>query len=181
MPTMGIWHTIGQNEWEPQRTNNFEIVFPNLGQLYSIDTRLAMPGNASEILTLSVKSVSSPSTQIDALKVWYGNNSVNFAGRPTYSDVEIVVNDFIGIDTERILMSWSRLVYDPKTEKIGYASDYKRDGYLMEYSPSGDFIRKVQLRGCFPGTIAPGNFSNDDNSVREITATFYVDAVIPLD
>ena len=115
MPIMGTYNKIGVDAWEPQRTNNFTIEFPNLGQLYSIDTQLAMPGNASEILTLSVKSVASPSTNIDALKVWYGNNSINFAGRPTYGDVEVVVNDFVGADTERILMAWHRLVYDPKT------------------------------------------------------------------
>lgn len=184
MPTplkLGAYHMIGQDEYEPQRTNNFEIQFPNLGQLFSIDTGLALPGNASDLLTLSVKSVNDPSTNISKLSVSYGNNSINFAGKPEYGDVEIVVNDFIGIQTERILMAWSRLVYDPKTEKVGRASVYKRDGYLFEYSPDGEFIRKKQLRGCFPGPISPGNFSNDDNSIREISATFYVDTVIPLD
>lgn len=181
MPIMGTYNKIGVDAWEPQRTNNFTIEFPNLGQLYSIDTQLAMPGNASEILTLSVKSVASPSTNIDALKVWYGNNSINFAGRPTYGDVEVVVNDFVGADTERILMAWHRLVYDPKTELIGRASVYKRDGYLTKYTPDGEVVGRYQLRGCFPGTVSPGNFSNDDNSTRDITVTFYVDVAIPLD
>ena len=34
---LGAYHMIGQDEWEPQRTNNFEIQFPNLGQLFTID------------------------------------------------------------------------------------------------------------------------------------------------
>lgn len=178
---LGAYHMIGQDDWEPQRTNNFELIIPNLGQLYSIDSGLAMPGNASDLLTLSVKSVSSPGTNIDALKVSYGNNSINFAGKPSYDDVEVVVNDFIGIQTERILMAWSKLVYNPKTEEIGFASNYKRDAYLMEYAPNGQFVRKIQCRGTFPGTIKPGNFDNDDNSIRQITATFYVDVAIPLD
>lgn len=178
---LGSYHMIGQDEWEPQRTNNFEIQFPNLGQLYTIDQHLALPGNASDLLTLSVKSVSYPATTISPLKVSYGNNSINFAGKPEYGDVTIVVNDFIGIQTERIIMGWHRLVYDPKTEKVGRASVYKRDGYLFEYSPDGDIVRRTQLRGCFPGTVTPGNFSNDDNSIREIDITFYVDVAIPLD
>ena len=178
---LGAYHMIGQDEWEPQRTNNFEIQFPNLGQLFTIDQGLALPGNASNLLTLSVKSVSYPSTTISALKVSYGNNSINYAGKPEYGDVEIVCNDFIGLQTERIIMGWHKLVYDPKTEKVGRASVYKRDGYLFEYSPDGEFVRKTQLRGCFPGTVAPGNFSNDDNSRREISVTFYVDVAIPLD
>lgn len=178
---LGAYHMIGNDDWEPQRTNNFELIIPNLGQLYSIDTGLALPGNASELLTLSVKSVNAPGTNIDALKVSYGNNSINFAGKPSYTDVEVVVNDFIGIQTERILMAWSKQVYDPKTEKIGFASEYKRDAYLMEYAPNGEFVRKIQCRGTFPGTIKPGDFDNDDNSIRQISATFYIDVAIPLD
>lgn len=178
---LGFYHAIGQDDWEPQRTNNFEIQFPNLGQLFTIDQGLALPGNASDLLTLSVKSVSYPSTNIDKLKISYGNNSVNFAGRPEYGDVEIVVNDFIGIQSERILMGWSGLVYNPKTEVIGWASQYKRDGYLLEFAPDGTCVRRTQLRGCFPGTVSPGNFSNDDNSLREISVTFYCDVAIPLD
>lgn len=178
---LGFYHGIGQDDWEPQRVNNFEIQFPNLGQLFTIDQGLALPGNASDLLTLSVKSVSYPSTNIDKLTISYGNNSVNFAGRPNYGDVEIVVNDFIGIQSERILMGWSGLVYNPKTEAIGWASQYKRDGYLLEFAPDGTCVRRTQLRGCFPGTVSPGNFSNDDNSLREISVTFYCDVAIPLD
>jgi hypothetical protein len=178
---LGFYHGIGQDDWEPQRTNNFEIQFPNLGQLFTIDQGLALPGNASDLLTLSVKSVSYPSTNIDKLTISYGNNSVNFAGRPNYGDVAIVVNDFIGIQSERILMGWSGLVYNPKTQVIGWASQYKRDGYLLEFAPDGTSVRRTQLRGCFPGTVAPGNFSNDDNSLREISVTFYCDVAIPLD
>ena len=178
---MGAYHMIGQDDWEPQRTNNFEIQFPNLGQLFSIDQGLALPGNASDLLTLSVKSVDYPTTEIGKLAVSYGNNSINYAGKPSYGDVSIVVNDFIGIQTERILMAWSALVYNPKDEIIGWASQYKRDGYLIEYSPDYKIARKTQLRGCFPGTVTPGNFSNDDNSIREISCTFYVDVAIPLD
>jgi len=178
---LGAYHMIGQDDWEPQRTNNFEIQFPNLGQLFSIDQGLALPGNASDLLTLSVKSVTYPGTEIGKLTVSYGNNSINFAGKPSYDDVTIVVNDFIGIQTERILMGWSRLVYDPKTEIVGWASQYKRDGYLLEFSPDGKVVRRTQLRGCFPGNVSPGDFDNDDNSIRQISATFYCDVAIPLD
>ena len=178
---LGAYHMIDRNEWEPQRTNNFEIVFPNLGNLSTIDTNIALPGNASELLTLSVKSVSYPSTNIDKLTVSYGNNSINFAGRPSYGDVEIVVNDFIGLQTERILMAWSKRVYNPKDETIGWATDYKRDGYLLEFAPDGTNVRRVQLRGCFPGSVSPGGFDNNSNDLREISVTFYCDVAIPLD
>jgi hypothetical protein len=178
---LGAYHMIGDNNWEPQRTNNFEVQFPNLGDLTTIDQGIALPTNASELLTLSVKSVSYPSTSVGKLTVSYGNNSINFAGKPEYGDVTIVVNDFIGIQTERILMGWHKRVYDPKNETIGWASQYKRDGYLFEYSPDGTVVRRTQLRGCFPGNVEPGDFDNDNNEIRQISVTFYVDVAIPLD
>ena len=49
--------------YEPQRTNNFEIQFPGLGDLTSIDQGIALPGNATDLLTLSVKSVSYPNSK----------------------------------------------------------------------------------------------------------------------
>jgi hypothetical protein len=177
----GAYHMIGQDAWEPQRTNNFELQFMDIGNLVSIDKGLHMPGNSSELLTLSTKDVGSLTTNISALQVNYGNNQINFAGKPSYSNVAITYNDFIGIQTERIIMAWSRLVYDPKTEKVGRASQYKKNGYLLEFSPDGDFVKMWQLEGAFPADVSFDSYSNENNSIRSINVTFYVDKVMPLD
>lgn len=177
----GAYHMIGQDAWEPQRTNNFEIRFPNLPQLYSIDQGIAMPSNASDILTLSTQSVGGLTTNIPAINVSYGNNTIKFAGKPEYTDISIVYRDFIGMQTERILMAWSKLVYNPATEKVGRASIYKQNGYLLEFSPDGTNLKTWQLQGAWPGNVSFGDYSNDDNSVRTATVTFNVDVAIPLD
>ena len=177
----GAYHMIGQDAWEPQRNNNFEIRFPNLPQLYSIDQGLAMPSNAADFLTLSTKSVGGINTNISPIKISYGNNTINFAGKPEYNDVQIVFRDFIGIKTERILTAWHKLVYNPATEKVGRASIYKQTGYLLEFAPDGSQVRTWKLEGMFPGTMAFGDYSNDGNETREITVTFYIDVAIPLD
>ena len=177
----GAYHMIGNDEWEPQRTNNFEIQFPGLPQLYSSHEGLAMPSNASDLLTLSTKSVGGINETINALNVSYGNNVVKYAGKPEYNDIQIVFRDHIGIQTERILAAWHKLVYNPQTEQVGRATAYKHDGYLLEYGPDGSYVRTWQLRGVWPGTIAYGDFSNEDNNIREITVTFNIDVAIPLD
>lgn len=178
---MGAYHMIGNDAWEPQRNNNFEIQFPNLPQLFTPHTGIALPANASDLLTLSVKDVSGITENISAIKVSYGNNSINFAGKPDYGDVQITFHDYIGIETERILTAWSKLVYNPMDETVGRASNYKYDGYLLEFAPDGVQMRTWQLRGCFPGTLSYGGYSMDDNSIRDIACTFYVDVAIPLD
>lgn len=177
----GAYHMIGQDAWEPQRTNNFEIRFPNLPQLYSIDQGIAMPANASDYLTLSTRSVGGINTNISSINISYGNNTIKFAGKPEYNDITINFRDFIGIQTERILMAWSKLVYNPATEKVGRASIYKQQGYLLEFAPDGTNVKTWKLEGAWPGSVQFSDYSNDDNSVREATVTFYVDVAIPLD
>jgi hypothetical protein len=177
----GAYHMIGQDAWEPQRTNNFELRFPNLPQLYSIDTGIAMPANSSEYLTLSLKSADTVNININSINISYGNNTVKFAGKPEYGDFSATFRDFIGLQTERILTSWSKLVYNPATEKVGRASVYKQQAYLLEFAPDGTQLKTWKLEGCWPGTMNFGSYSNDDNSVREITVTFYADVAIPLD
>ena len=178
----GAYHMIGDDAWEPQRTNNFEIRFPNLPQLYSIDQGLAMPSNASDILTLSTQSVGGITTNIGAINVSYGNNTIKFAAKPEYSDVTIVFRDFIGMQTERIIMAWSKLVYNPATEKVGRASVYKQNGYLLEFAPDGTNIKTWQLQGAWPGDVSFSDYSNDDSgNIRTANITFHVDVAIPLD
>ena len=64
---------------------------------------------------------------------------------------------------------------------MGRASVYKQQAYLLEFAPDGTQLKTWKLEGCWPGTMNFGSYSNDDNSVREITVTFYADVAIPLD
>src|SRR5574344_946340 len=94
--------------YEPQRTNNFELQFIDLGsikkaggQTYPQDIKDAL--NNAEDMILSVKSAFNPSLSVSQLSVQYGNNTVKYAGIPSYSNGTVVWNDFYDRDTERVL------------------------------------------------------------------------------
>lgn len=184
--TLGAQHMVGKDIYEPQRTNNFEIQFPSLGTLVSAGTgangtgsmKFTDPGNK---ITLSVKSVGDLSQSIDAIAVNYGNNAIKFAGKPNLNNISIGINDFIGMDTERILEAWSSLVYNKYTQAVGRASIYKTDAYLLEYAPDGTNVKVWKLEGCWPGTITYGGFNQDGGSIREITMDLNVDFAYALD
>lgn len=177
---MGAHHMVGNDVFEPQRTNNFEIQFPNLSKLTSAQGGMEFE-NPGESITLSVKSVGELSQNIDNIPVHYGNNAIKFAGKPSLNDISITINDFIGMDTERILEAWSSLVYNKYTQKVGRASIYKTDAYLLEYAPDGTNVKAWKLEGCWPGTISYGGYSQDGGSIREITLTLNVDFAFALD
>ena len=75
-------------------------------------------------------------------------------------------------------MAWHDMVYDPLTDEIGYAKDYKKDGILTEYTAKGDFVRQWILQGCWPSQISLGDFNQEGGSVRQITVTLTYDKIM---
>lgn len=177
----GAYHMIGNDNWEPQRTNNFEIHIYGLNSLISADKGLKMPSNSGQYLTLATKSVGDLGIDISPIAVDYGNNAINFAGKPSYNSISIDFNDYVGLETERIIAAWHRLVYDPKTQKIGRASVYKKSAHLLEFSPDGAFRKCWELKGCFPTSVSYGGYDQSGGSVRNISVTLSIDYALPLD
>lgn len=179
----GAYHMINDSGFEPQRNNNFEVQICGLTNLTSMDSGIPIgdSSRASELITLSVATYSAPQINITPITVAYGNNKVKFAGVPEFPESSIVLNDFIGVNIERILSSWYKLVYNPKTELIGKAVDYKKWAYLIEYSPDYSVNRQWQLAGCWLSSLQLGEFNQEGGSVRQVTCTLQYDYALPLD
>ena len=197
----GTGHMVYASSWEPQRTNNFELVIEGLDRLYTanIDTGniptgtntvantddsgynkdSITPPSAAERIMLSVDSFTAPSIEIAQITTQYGNNSIKWAGKPEFPNSTITVNDYIGIQVERILAAWFRCAYDFKTEKIGLARHYKKTGYLIEYDPKGGTARCWRLDGLWLASFNLGEWSQEGNAQRKIQATLVYDRVVP--
>lgn len=179
---IGAYHMIGDDDYEPQRNNNFEVHIYGLNDLVTIDKGIKIDQSvAEESLTLSAVSVGQINTNVGILTVPYGNTKVKYAGLPEISDSDIVYNDFIGKSTERIIAAWHALVFNPKTEAIGRASVYKKPGILIETAPDGTRARAWQLKGCWPSNVQYGQYDYNGGATRQITMTLTYDIAIPLD
>ena len=189
---IGAYHMIGDDDYEPQRNNNFEIhiyKYSNGNLTYTIDNlrtadkgRLVNQKEAQDCLTLSAVSVGQISTDVGVIEVPYGNTKVKFAGLPTISTSDIVYSDYIGKATERIIAAWHSLVFNPNTEVIGRASNYKKPADLIETAPDGSCVRVWRLKGCWPSNVQYGAYDyNGGGTVRQITMTLTYDIAIPLD
>lgn len=176
----GAQHMVGTDTFEPQRTNNFEIRFEGLDELVSSTGELTYK-DCGKAITLSVANVGDLGQNIDAIAIPYGNNAIKFAGKPTLNDISLTITDFIGLETERILEAWSALVYNKNQQTVGKAVDYKKRGYLIEYSPDYTISKVWQLEGCWPGTISYGGYSQDGGSARQVSVTLNVDFALALD
>lgn len=179
---LGAYHMIGNDDYEPQRNNNFEVHIYGLNDLKTVDKGIKIPQDiAEECLTLSAVSVGQVNTNVGIITIPYGNTKVKYAGLPEISDSDIVYNDYIGKATERVIAAWHGLVFNPKTEKIGRASQYKKPGILIETAPDGTRARVWQLKGCWPSNVQYGAYDYNGGATRQITMTLTYDIAVPLD
>lgn len=167
------------NLYEIQRSNNFEFIVTDIDGII----RAGMTGteasaviaNAQEILRLSVSSSSVPHFSQNAIEVKRGNNTLKYAGTPTFDDNEVVFNDYIGADDKSILMAWQALSYNTSTQKVGIATDYKKDCYLNEYSPDYQKVRGWVLHGCWISSLKEDEYNNESNEAKKIQCTITYD------
>lgn len=188
--TKGTNHMVNDVGYEPQRTNNYEVQIVGLeGIVDMYGHTVSQSSNASEIITLSTASFEAPNITISPITVRYGNNSIKFAGVPEFPDSSIVLNDYIGVNTEKILSAWFSQAYNPVTEEIGYAVEYKKTAFLIEYdtkystgSTKYNYQSRVwKMEGCWLANLQLGSFSAEGGAQRQITATMVYDCVKPLD
>jgi hypothetical protein len=133
---------------------------------------------AQEILKLNVVKAPVPHFQLQKMSYKRGNDTVNFAGVPEFSDGSIVVDDVVGLDTKSILMAWQGLAYNVHTRKGGRMKDYKKDAILVEYTQDFEQVRSWKLYGCWVRNITEGDFDKENDGKRQVTAEIVYDRAI---
>lgn len=183
----GTYHIADNPQlYEPARTNNFMLIISGLEDLVAAGTDPELVtdndllANAQETIAVSVISSSVPHFELSQIDIKEGNNTVHFAGVPTFNAQSIKVNDYIGARTKDILLAWQNLAYDVVTQKVNLASKYKKQCKLVEYSPDYDeVIHVTDIYGAWIRNISEGDFDNENNGKREITAEIVYDRAVP--
>lgn len=176
---IGAYHLANNPDlYEVARSNNFEFVVTNLNELLrageSEETGATIT-NVSEILRLSVVSASVPTFKQEPILIRRGNSVMKAAGIPSFESGSLVVNDYIGADTKSALMAWQNLSYNVKTEKVGRMSQYKKDCYLLEYTPDYQLVRQWLLKGCWVAGLTMDAFNQEQGEKRTINAQIEFD------
>ena len=187
MASFGTYHLADNPQlYEPARSNNFEFIVTDIDDLLYAGTDVNTSNetdhikNGQEVLRVSVVSSSVPHFTLGKIEVKRGNNTVKFAGVPSFDDGTLVLNDYIGARTKSVLLAWQALAYDVMTEKVHRATNYKKDCTLVEYSPDyNEIIRTWTLKGCWISGISEPEFSNETNDKRTTTVTIVYDRAIP--
>jgi hypothetical protein len=162
--------------YEIQRNNNFEFYIEGLSKTVAkIENNTYAYDNADDVIRISVAKAFVPHFTQNAIEVKRGNNTMKFAGVPTFSNGQIELNDYIGAGTKDILMAWQKQSYDVETEKVGLASDYKKVAYLLEYTPDYQLIRTWKLMGCWISALSESDYAYDSSDKHTIQVTIEYD------
>lgn len=161
--------------YEIQRSNNFVFYVSGLSKAFNIANNKYAQDNADDVIKISVNKATVPHFTQSAIQVKRGNNTMKFAGVPEFGSGSIDLNDYIGAGTKDVLLAWQSKSYDVRTEKVGLASDYKKDAYLLEYTPDYQLVRTWKLMGCWISGLSEGEYSHDSADKHTITATIEYD------
>lgn len=183
------WHLASNPDlYDPVRSNNFEFVVTGLGNLLrpgvtedeATDSDYISQEFAQEVLRCSVKASTVPQASIGVIEVNRGNTKVKFAGTISFSAGSLKLVDYIGAQTKDILIAWKHLAGDEDTERVHEATNYKKEGWLYEYTPDySKVVRKCKLFGCWISDVDDPEHNYDStNSARELSATLQFDKAI---
>lgn len=169
--------------YEAARTAFFSLIVDDIDNIvnaaYSGDPRDAADSDkiarAQEILKLNVVEAPVPHFSLEPLKYQRGNDTVKFAGVPTFTDGSIKVDDVVGLDTKSILMAWQALAYNVYTRKGGRMKDYKKNCTLIEYTQDFEQVRSWTLYGCWVSEVSEDSFNKESDGKRQITAKIEYD------
>ena len=161
--------------YEIQRSNNFVFYVSGLSKAFNIANNKYAQDNADDVIKISVNKTTVPHFTQSAIQVKRGNNTMKFAGVPEFGSGSIDLNDYIGAGTKDVLLAWQNKSYDVRTEKVGLASDYKKDAYLLEYTPDYQLVRTWKLMGCWISGLSEGEYSHDSAEKHTISATIEYD------
>lgn len=168
---MGADH-IASEQFEPQRQDNFTIIFTDL------------PGNGEDVLALSLSTLSIPVEANEAGEIQYLNETRKYAGRATYENMTISFRDYVDTGTAEAIRQWRRLVYDPDSGSIGLASIYKKNAQLVLSGPNANgsnvdhgtsTSRQWELYGVWPQQVTWGSLDMGTSEQVQIEVTFCVD------
>ena len=170
--------------YEAARTGFFSLIVDGIDNIVKASYSGANPkeaadsdkiARAQEILKLNVVKAPVPHFSLEVQRYKRGNDTVTFAGVPTFENGNLVVDDVVGMDTKSILMAWQGLAYNVYTRKGGRMKDYKKNATLIEYTQDFVQVRKWNIYGCWISGISEGEFDKENDGKRQITADIQYD------
>lgn len=177
--TSNLWSTRQLAYAEPMRQNLGYFVIDNVKDIGGAD---------EDWVTWSVRTVSLPVYTNEEIELPYGNDSAWFAGKRTLDAIAVTFVDLKRTNIVSILEAWQEKVYSTQNRAVGDSVDYKKDGKIVQLSPTGATganseghqpEREWILEGLWPQSVNYGSLDLSASGEITIDATFRIDHIRP--
>lgn len=150
--------------FQHRQSNAFKFMVFGLENLVDPKTGEPIP-NASDILKQATFTGQVPSFSQAPIEIRVGNTVMKAAGTPTFADTTIQLHDYVGVDTYNVLYAWQTLQYNSKTGRVGLASEYKKDAYLLEYTTDFSKVTNLwKLHGVWIQRLSKDGYDNSQTA-----------------
>ena len=126
----------------------------------------------------TLKTAARPSLTFDETVIDWINAKRYLAGKQTWNSIQVTTHDPIAPSAAQKVMNWVRLVYEPLTGRMGYATYYKKDVTLKLLDPQGTVVEWWDIKGAWPQDVNFGELDMSTSDPVEISFTLRFDNAI---
>lgn len=126
--------------------------------LFSIELQNPVDGRGDDKIRFMARASALPTSSVGFSEIPYFGRTIKVAGQRRYDDWLITVMNDEDFAVRHALEAWHNSLnsHEPNLRDPGYQrpESYKRDGSVIQYSKSGEILRKYKFVGCFPSDIS---------------------------
>jgi hypothetical protein len=122
-----------------------------------------------------IKSAARPNYSTTEKTINWINSTRYFAGKTTFSSLNVTLYDPIAPSGSQQVMEWVRTHFESVSGRAGYADFYKRDCQIKMLDPVGTVVELWDVKGAF---ITSANFNSlayGTDDAQEIALTLRFD------
>ena len=171
---MGTDHMLGQDNYVPLTTNNFEI------RVYPLATEVTSGTEFIRLLTEATDSIGAIAEQQDTITVHYGNGFIKFPSKVMFEEVTWTLNCYCEPNVLGALRAWREQVKNSRDEKMGLPSQYMRQVYFINYDGQGNPRDVIKCSATWIGALNNGDMNQTGGEVVKVTVPLVISRVIYL-
>jgi hypothetical protein len=122
-----------------------------------------------------LKTCQRPQITFEESVIDYINTKRYVAGKGAWNPIQVTMNDPVSPSAARKVFDWVRLVYEPKSGRMGYATIYKKTVQLKLLDPAGSVVEIWTLTGTWPQDVNFGDLDMASSDLVEIACTLRFD------
>lgn len=164
---ISVEDSLAQQEgsYEPQRAFTWVI------SIYGLQ--------GSRALELSLRTGFLPTDGSEEIEIPYMSCRIYVAGKKTLDSGTLTFVDYVDRNISGIIAAWRKMVFDPETGAVGYASKYKKTANVTLYSPDFSVERVWLIKGLWPQNVVYGQIDYATSDVVNVECTMRYDRAIP--